>query len=143
MILLNRIHYWLFGFLFFQLIICPLEAADCLDVNNRPNLLHNSGFEQGRLSPLGWYIDTPKPERQRSWQVAWIDDHQQAYSGQRSIKIANTYNSINADDSWEDRVIINSRKIYLPKKKWFLFTNSLVENRTSQGRTCYPSSQIL
>ncbi|MCP4711599.1 MAG: hypothetical protein GY869_23520 [Planctomycetes bacterium] len=90
------------------------HSTACLDISNRVNLLPNSSFEEGLFTPTDWTPDTPTVFRNRSWEYEWVDDPKQAYTGERSIKIANTFNGVNSSSAWKDRVIIESPTFDLP-----------------------------
>jgi hypothetical protein len=95
----------------------PLVVAHtttCLDISTRPNLLLNGSFEDGLWEPSAWEVDTPTLLRDRAWEYEWLDDPGAAHSGNQSIKIANTFNGVNSDSAWQDRVIIESQMVDLP-----------------------------
>ncbi len=90
------------------------HSTACLEISNRVNLVSNSSFEQGLATPSDWTPDTPSLFRGRSWEYEWVDDPKQVHSGDRSIKIANTFNGVNSSSAWKDRVIIESPMFDLP-----------------------------
>lgn len=97
----------------------PVSVAHntgCLEVESRPNLLPNPGFETGAQEVADWIVIRPY-NRDRNWQYGWVDDSQIAHTGNRSIQLANTFNGVNSSSAWEDRVIISSPLLDLPTGK--------------------------
>ncbi len=85
----------------------------CFLPDTRPNLIENSSFETGLLSPKGWNIKIPRVGK-RAWNFAWEKTPITAHSGKRAIRINDVLNGINSDSAWKDRVIIESDMLTLP-----------------------------
>lgn len=114
------------------------HPAACLDVAGRANLLPNSSFEEGLLNPAEWSVDTPFPTRDRSWEYKWLDDSAQAHTGSQSVKIANTFNGVNSDSAWQDRVIIESPQLNLPTPGGkYLLTAWLKTDNVAAGQVMF------
>ena len=114
------------------------QTVTCLDIDGRVNLLPNNGFEDGLLRPSAWQIDIPSLTRDRSWDYEWLDDPAQAHRGNQSIRIANTFNGVNSDSAWQDRVIVESPMIELPTPGGkYLLTAWLKTENVAAGRVMF------
>lgn len=115
------------------------HSPACLDISDRINLLPNASFENGFFKPSSWQPDTPTIFlRERSWEYEWVNDPKQAYAGNRAIKIANTFNGVNSDSAWKDRVIIDGPKLALPTTNGkYLLTAWIKTDNVATGQVMF------
>jgi hypothetical protein len=118
----------------------------CLDISNRPNLLPNPGFEDGDLSLLDQMIGDTQWKfnivsvsvSERYPKYKWENTPEHVYEGEWSVKIWDSFNGVNSSSAWEDRAILRSPLIDLPKDtSKFLLTARIKTENVAPGHVLF------
>jgi len=87
-----------------------------------------------------WFVDLPSSSRDRSWGFERVNDPSQAHSGNGSIKIHSTFNGVNSNSAWNDRVSVASPLLDLPTPGGkYILTAWIKTNNVAVGHVVFKS----